>query len=236
MSLWGPGTGRPGPRGLRIGSPSGLLCSLLLQPPRLPDQVRLLQRRHQPHRRDQQDRPESLRPALQGALPAARPAEVRGARAPSAASRSSRAPDGNRPALQGHLGPRCFLSLLPSSPALARSGRPSPAVTGWKAVFHGVCVSCRSILEAPATAELEPLADGQVSQTDEVRGGGFGTFPHLPPPGFLHGLLSAPRNWVPSRVPGLGAQGSAPAHCWPSMFHSGLSRLQPGGGRDMGGG
>lgn len=30
-----------------------------------------------------------------------------------------------------------------------------------------VCLHC-SILSAPATAELEPLADGQVSQTDEV--------------------------------------------------------------------
>ncbi|XP_043779990.1 glutamine-dependent NAD(+) synthetase isoform X4 [Cervus elaphus] len=46
-----------------------------VQPPRLPDQVRLLQRRHQPHRRDQQDGPESLRPALHGTLPAFRPAE-----------------------------------------------------------------------------------------------------------------------------------------------------------------
>uniref|UniRef100_A0A8D1IXX0 Glutamine-dependent NAD(+) synthetase n=1 Tax=Sus scrofa TaxID=9823 RepID=A0A8D1IXX0_PIG len=51
------------------------ICQRGREPPRLPDQVRLLQRRHQPHRRDQQDRPESLRPALQGALPAARPAE-----------------------------------------------------------------------------------------------------------------------------------------------------------------
>ncbi|XP_042094104.1 glutamine-dependent NAD(+) synthetase isoform X8 [Ovis aries] len=48
-----------------------------VQPPRLPDQVRLLQRRHQPHRWDQQDGPESLCPALCGALPASRPAEVR---------------------------------------------------------------------------------------------------------------------------------------------------------------
>lgn len=229
MSLWGPGTGRPGPRGLRIGSPSGLLCSLLLQPPRLPDQVRLLQRRHQPHRRDQQDRPESLRPALQGALPAARPAEVRGARAPSAASRSSRAPDGNRPALQGHLGPRCFLSLLPSSPALARSGRPSPAVTGWKAVFHGVCVSCRSILEAPATAELEPLADGQVSQTDEVRGGGLW---HLPPP---------PSPWVPPWPPFCPKELGPIAGSWPRSpglsaspllaFHVPLGPLEVAAGR-----
>lgn len=30
-----------------------------------------------------------------------------------------------------------------------------------------VCLGC-SILAAPATAELEPLTDGQVSQTDEV--------------------------------------------------------------------
>ncbi|XP_036918496.1 glutamine-dependent NAD(+) synthetase isoform X3 [Sturnira hondurensis] len=44
------------------------------EPPGLPDQVRLLQRRHQPHRRDQQDRPAHLRPVLPRALPASRPA------------------------------------------------------------------------------------------------------------------------------------------------------------------
>ncbi|XP_028335103.1 glutamine-dependent NAD(+) synthetase isoform X14 [Physeter macrocephalus] len=57
------------------GSSRESLALQNVQPPRLPDQVRLLQRRHQPHWRGQQDGPESLRPALHGALPASRPAE-----------------------------------------------------------------------------------------------------------------------------------------------------------------
>ncbi|XP_066893913.1 glutamine-dependent NAD(+) synthetase isoform X2 [Kogia breviceps] len=57
------------------GSSRESLALQNVQPPRLPDQVRLLQRRHQPHRRRQQDGPESLRPALHAALPASRPAE-----------------------------------------------------------------------------------------------------------------------------------------------------------------
>uniref|UniRef100_A0A673U835 Glutamine-dependent NAD(+) synthetase n=1 Tax=Suricata suricatta TaxID=37032 RepID=A0A673U835_SURSU len=45
-----------------------------VQPPRLPDQVRLLQRRHQPRGRDQQDGPQGLRPVLPRAFPAPCPA------------------------------------------------------------------------------------------------------------------------------------------------------------------
>ncbi|KAM7087398.1 glutamine-dependent NAD(+) synthetase isoform 8-T9 [Molossus nigricans] len=44
------------------------------EPPGLSDQVRLLQRGHQPHRRDQQDGPAGLHPVLRRALPAPRPA------------------------------------------------------------------------------------------------------------------------------------------------------------------
>lgn len=67
----------------RLADPSHRTpCSLLLQSPRLPDQVRLLQCRHQPHRRDQQDGPESLHPALHRALPAPRPAAVSAAARP----------------------------------------------------------------------------------------------------------------------------------------------------------
>lgn len=59
-----------------------------------------------------------------------------------------------------------------------------------------------SILAAPATAELEPLADGQVSQTDEVMVVAYHRVsPCLPAPTCLRWLsphaLSAPGNYAP---------------------------------------
>ncbi|XP_040322152.1 glutamine-dependent NAD(+) synthetase isoform X3 [Herpailurus yagouaroundi] len=68
-----------------------------VQPPRLPDQVRLLQRGHQPHRRHQQDGPQGLRPLLPRALPAPRPAGHPGStshRRAGALGRRTGVPDG----------------------------------------------------------------------------------------------------------------------------------------------
>ena len=68
----------------------------------------------------------------------------------------------------------------------------------------------RSILAAPATAELEPLAHGRVSQTDEVAVLALSLrFPrHLRAPGLLRALLSAPEQpcsitGAPAGSPGL---------------------------------
>ncbi|XP_045153218.1 glutamine-dependent NAD(+) synthetase isoform X2 [Echinops telfairi] len=79
----------PGPNGAHLpvcsaeslvsGCPRGPACARICQrgrePPRLPDQVRLLQCRHQPHWGHQQDRPAGVCTAVHGAPPAACPGQ-----------------------------------------------------------------------------------------------------------------------------------------------------------------
>lgn len=121
------GSGRvcPGPDPRRdaphLGSAAWTPCALCPQPPRLPDQVRLLQRGHQPHRRHQQDGPQGLRPLLPRALPAPRPAGV-------SATLQTGPP---RPA-QPPPTPPCRLTTtaLPSAGTWSPAARPAPSGGG----------------------------------------------------------------------------------------------------------
>lgn len=73
----------------------------------------------------------------------------------------------------------------------------------------------RSILAAPATAELEPLAHGRVSQTDEVTVLALSLhfLCHLPAPGLLRGLLSAPEQACSTTGAPAGSPELSVIHC-----------------------
>ena len=98
-----------------------------------------------------------------------------------------------------------------------------------------MCLVC-SILAAPPTAELEPLANGQVSQIDEV------AVVALSPCFGPVSLLLACLGWAPSQPPfcpgklsaGAGclawSPGSGSVRCRPLTFDSAVWRLGLGGG------